>query len=655
MVKILVDKSEYCNLYKTISQLKRQVSVLQSTLRLFKVQNQKYLEWKNNFIDFIDKKQNEMKFGKEYDENNKILLDLLNNEHKEYPFYTPETLSLSNELYSFSPKYYEILCKWMPFPAESYIKNYQEAQLRDIPKMLTDCSMVKEIINHYKTVINCKKSDKLTACLAVDALYFTPEVKIDENNIIQGFLFSDKEKSNLPKNLNQKFTKQPKLFEAFVSRYFKKIIKAGFVFQLQLYDATFPTCVIHIEPSIDGKSNQKIVDLLKFFRKELKDLNIIVKSFAFDGDNAYSQLHSNFYYSYIYSTIEKQTISFHASVIRAVCDFLHLIKRLRYRILGARIHGSFDLNSPFIDMSIIQKILVYLPTVVFDNNKYTKMHDKPPLALFSPRCFLDIFNKKLFVAAAFWFPICCGIFGMDFPNISRKLRSFFLECAFWFLVLYRKISDNSKTELNQKKRGEKIDLVFYDNSLLIEFTNTIYSQIQLLTIEKKFSFNSDSSMPLEHKFGHARVRACDVHTLGRFTKIIAKFQTFEMQADQIKIPGRSSFGQFVDDDDDGQNYKPNEIEIMNSASYQPLDIATSFLNLAGFNIEPKTDNNDEAYWFAAILDEFFDEEKAQKKTRRPFTWNKAFLGVGGASRAAKLIHTQGGSKIAINLNSKPKK
>ena len=177
----------------------------------------------------------------------------------------------------------------------------------------------------------------------------------------------------------------------------------------------------------------------------------------------------------------------------------------------------------------------------------------------------------------------------------------------------------------------------------------------MLTIEKKFSFNSDSSMPLEHKFGHARVRACDVHTLGRFTKIIAKFQTFEMQADQIKIPGRSSFGQFVDDDDDGQNYKPNEIEIMNSASYQPLDIATSFLNLAGFNIEPKTDNNDEAYWFAAILDEFFDEEKAQKKTRRPFTWNKAFLGVGGASRAAKLVNTQGGSKIAISVNSKEKK
>lgn len=246
---------------------------------------------------------------------------------------------------------------------------YQEAQLRDIPQMLTDCSKVKEIINHYKTVINVKKSDKLTACLAVDALYFTPEVKIDENNIIQGFRFSDKEKANLPNNLNLKFTKQPKLLEAFVLRYFKRIIKAGLVFQLLLYDASFPTCVIHIEPSIDGKSNEKIVDLLKFFRKELKDLNIIIKSFAFDGDNTYSQLHSNFYYSYIYSTIERQTISFHASVIRAVCDFLHLLKRLRYRILDAKIHSSYGLNSPFINISIIQKVLVYLPTLVFDNNK----------------------------------------------------------------------------------------------------------------------------------------------------------------------------------------------------------------------------------------------------------------------------------------------
>lgn len=107
-----------------------------------------------------------------------------------------------------------------------------------------------------------------------------------------------------------------------------------------------------------------------------------------------------------------------------------------------------------------------------------------------------------------------------------------MECAFYFLILYKQISDNSKIELNQKKRGEKIDLVFYVNSLLIEFSITIYSQIQLLKIEKKFSFNSNSSMQLEHKFGHALVRACDVHTLGRFIKTIAKFQTFEMEADK---------------------------------------------------------------------------------------------------------------------------
>ena len=450
--KILVKKSDYMNLHKRIHVLQRQVLKLQSTIKLIKAQNAKYVEWKNNFLDYINKKQKEMDFGDEFKDNNKILLDLLQNEHVEYPFFIPETLSLSNELYSMCPKAYDIICKWLPFPKESYVRSYQNAQLRDIPNMLTDCTMVKDIVNHYKTIVDIKKSDKLTACLAVDALYFSPDIKIDENNIIQGFIFSEDEKANLPKNLNKKFVKQPKLFEAFVSRYFRNIIKAGFVFHLQVYDANFPTCVIHIVPSIDGKSNQKIVDLLKYFRNELKDLNIIIKSFAFDGDNAYAQLHSNFYFSYIYSSIEKRTFSYHASVIRAVSDFLHLLKRLRYRILGSKIHSSFFLNSPVIDITVIQKILNYLPTIVFDNNKYTKMHDKPPLALFSPKCFIDIFKKKQFTAAAYWFPICCGIFGMDFPNISKKLRLYFLECSFWFLALYRKLFDNTKIQLNQKKK-----------------------------------------------------------------------------------------------------------------------------------------------------------------------------------------------------------
>ena len=157
-------------------------------------------------------------------------------------------------------------------------------------------------------------------------------------------------------------------------------------------------------------------------------------------------------------------------------------------------------------------------------------------------------------------------------------------------------------------------------------------------------------MPLEHKFGHARVRACDVHTLGRFIKNISKFQVFEMEADQIKIPGRNSFGQFVDDD--GQNFKKNEMEIMNSTSYEPIDIATSFLSLAGFDIESKTKNNDEAYWFVATFEELYDEEKAKKKNRKAFTWNSAFYGVSGVSRAARLINTKGGSKIAIDVKSK---
>ena len=88
---------------------------------------------------------------------------------------------------------------------------------------------------------------------------------------------------------------------------------------------------------------------------------------------------------------------------------------------------------------------------------------------------------------------------MDFPNIWRKLWSFFGQ-LFWFLVLDRKICDNSKIEFYFY-----IDLVFYDNSLLIEFTNTIYSQIHLLKVKKKKTFNSDSGMPLEQKSDGKRI------------------------------------------------------------------------------------------------------------------------------------------------------
>ena len=99
-----------------------------------------------------------------------------------------------------------------------------------------------------------------------------------------------------------------------------------------------------------------------------------------------------------------------------------------------------------------------------------------------------------------------------------------LECAFC-LIHYATIRDNSEINLKQKKRKDETDVCFYTNQLLIEFTNTIHSHMQLLNNLPDYCFDRNSSMPLEHLFGRARVRAKDIHTLKKFIDSVAYFQT----------------------------------------------------------------------------------------------------------------------------------
>ena len=66
----------------------------------------------------------------------------------------------------------------------------------------------------------------------------------------------------------------------------------------------------------------------------------------------------------------------------------------------------------------------------------------------------------------------------------------------------------------------------------------------MLEIEPNYSFNRDSSIPLEHKFGVARIRVKDVHTMKKFVKTISQFQSYENKWAKMEskenIPGRRS-------------------------------------------------------------------------------------------------------------------
>ena len=150
-----------------------------------------------------------------------------------------------------------------------------------------------------------------------------------------------------------------------------------------------------------------------------KKHNIIIRSFAFDGDTTYMTLHRNFFYFYMAIIFERKNVfNIHLNVQRVDSDPLHLYKRLRYRLLSCIIHCGFTNGKPFIDIEKVRDLLDDLPSVVFENNVLTKMHDVLPLLLFSPQNVIKLFRNGLLIETTFWFPIECSIIAFDNDSLN---------------------------------------------------------------------------------------------------------------------------------------------------------------------------------------------------------------------------------------------
>ena len=107
---------------------------------------------------------------------NTILSDLLQHtEDKKSPF-SSETVSLAIEIRSISPKAYSILVKRLNFPKESVVDEAVNEVVGNFPSQLTSLEGCCDIINSYKEKYKIPKSLTIEACLAVDALYFKPDV-----------------------------------------------------------------------------------------------------------------------------------------------------------------------------------------------------------------------------------------------------------------------------------------------------------------------------------------------------------------------------------------------------------------------------------------------------------------------------------------------
>lgn len=248
---------------------------------------------------------------------------------------------------------------------------------------------------------------------------------------------------------------------------------------------------------------------------------------------------------------------------------------------------NFHIESSSIDVEKLKKIFNNIPLIVFDNSRITKMHDNLPLSLFSLHNFLILFDKKEYEMAAFWFPIVLCIVAMNKKNIGYYNRHLFFEIALWFLVYYKIKFDKCQTKsLNYKKYKEKIDVYAYSNELLIEFTNFIFSNIDLINKYENVNLDRNSTRSLEYTFGRARVKVRDVHTLQKFINAIGGMneQIISKTNEEIeKIKGRTtSFGVTMEDSEEAEE-----------ATFEPQLIAMQFLNF--INIDNSNDGSDDNF------------------------------------------------------------
>lgn len=584
---------------------------------------------------------------------NTILSDLLQNEDRKN--YSDETFGLAMEIKAISPKAYSLLCKNLNFPPERLVEEKIKQIIGSFPEELTNINDVTKIVDKYKTKIGVKKSEPIDACLSVDAICFTPNVKITNDSQIYGIQIDPKIEKFTPNNIYKLFTEDPETFEKFINLNYENLIKAAFVFQIQPYHVDLKPFIVHIHPTVNGKANAGIIEILHQIREIVKNRHINIKSLAFDGDNAYLELHRMYYESYIHSAIKKEMINVKKTqVIRIVSDYLHILKRLRYRLLNCIVCAGFDSDATQIILEDLQTILDSIPPVVWCNEPYTKMHDKLPLELFKIEHFLKLFEENHFAAAAFWYPIALSLTAISTKDIGFQNRLFLLETSFWFLAFYKDNLDNfDNVTLRQRKYGEAKEVTFYTNELLIEFTNTLYSHIQLMCTIEEFCFDRNGTTPLEHKFGYARCRAHDVHTLKKFLRTISCLQTveevkssiFQIQnnAELVNIHCRTNsvgvsvepadldedlFLVFADDEDGGKNF-----------AYSPQTCAKAILAFAGFDF-PYThfiDPGDVFNWLIPYLSELSGDIPTKRRKERQISSNTIKLGVKQYSRAYQLI------------------
>jgi hypothetical protein len=297
-----------------------------------------------------------------------------------------------------------------------------------------------------------------------------------------------------------------------------------FAFLLQPLSPSLPCTLLHLSPDSQGKATHRILVLLAELKNLLRRENVQVPYYGFDADSTYSKLVKS-YVDFVDNTVSKVRDFRDWNCVRhdnaSIIDPLHLLKRFRYRLLNCDVRNGFSSDSPLVNWSAYKGKL-NVPKVVFRNRLFTKMNDDLPLHLFT--------LKNLFIyhdfgdLAMLAYSLVPTLLASTFNDeqMSTLDRRYFLEVVYWYMLLYDKVTSQSKDPLRETKRNGDSNVRLFTNAFLSDARSIAISALAELHSKdlKAIYMNRLGSNPVEHFFGRCRMLSRNQHRWERLTNIV---------------------------------------------------------------------------------------------------------------------------------------
>ena len=241
-----LDETKTAKLREKNKQLKKRIEELED-------ENDRLTELNDELNCLIDEF-----FDDEPNKNDFIIYDIFRVYSEKSSNYSEDLIKMCTELIDISEPAYKALLKYIPvLPGIDYIKNLRKDKFFDFSESLLDLKKLPEMLIRYKTDNNIIGQDKLYCALAVDALYFRPDIKINQKGV-QGF----SKDIEIKKTDFNRFSHDIDHFMSFVKSNWKDIIRSGFVYQINPLHVRYKPIVVFIYPSTNGKANNLIIQKL---------------------------------------------------------------------------------------------------------------------------------------------------------------------------------------------------------------------------------------------------------------------------------------------------------------------------------------------------------------------------------------------------------